>query len=173
MTLAVIEFVLVSFIAPVVPGAIPVPTATLNLLATPTITLLAPLTEGEGLQATVISTTPEPTNIPGCIPGQIEIISPRNGQEVSGVIAVTGTANIPNFGFFKFEVKRPDETIWLTIQAGNAPVTAGKLGDWDTSRLTPGDYQLALVIVDNQGQASAPCAIQVRVGLAPQATSGP
>lgn len=173
LTLVVIEFVLVSFIAPAVPGAIPLPTATLNILATPTITLPASLTEGGALQPTVISTAPVPTNIPGCVPGQIGIISPQNGQEVSGVVAVTGTANIPNFGFFKFEIKRPDETIWLTIQAGNTPITAGKLGDWDTSRLTPGDYQLALVVVDNQGQSSAPCAIQVRVGLAPQASPGP
>ena len=41
LTMAVTEFVLVSFIAPAVPGAIPLPTPTLDLLATPTITLPA------------------------------------------------------------------------------------------------------------------------------------
>ena len=88
---------------------------------------------------------------------------PQAGEEVSGIVPVVGTADLPNFGFYKFEIKRPSETIWLTIQAGNTPVQGGKLGDWDTTRLSPGDYQLGLVVVDNQAQASEPCVIQVRV----------
>jgi len=173
LTMAVTEFVLVSFIAPAVPGAIPLPTTTLDLLATPTITLPA-TTPQSNIPEEVAGSTPVSTPLnPGCFPGQIEITSPQNGQEVSGVVAVMGTANIPNFGFFKFEIKRPDETIWLTIQAGNAAVIAGKLGDWDTSRLTPGEYDLSLVVVDNQAGASMPCIIRVRVNKAPEATSAP
>ena len=60
-------------------------------------------------------------------------------------------------------VKRPDETVWLTIQAGNSIVRNDKLGDWDTSRLVPGEYQLGLVVVDNQAQAFPACIIQVSV----------
>jgi hypothetical protein len=101
------------------------------------------------------------------------IIFPESGSEVSGVIEVVGTADIPNFGFYKFEIKRPDETVWLTIQAGNTNVRSGKLGDWDTTRLTPGEYQLALVVVDNQAKASEPCVVQLRVGLPPEITPGP
>jgi len=107
------------------------------------------------------------------VPGQINIIIPANGEEVQGIIPVVGSANIPNFGFYKFEIKRPDEAQWLTIQAGNVPVENGKLGDWDTSRLTPGEYQLALVVVDNQAEASEPCIIQLRVALTPELTPGP
>jgi hypothetical protein len=172
LTMAITEFVLVSFIAPTIPGAIPILTPTLDLLASPTTTLSAG-TPGPGAQA--ITNAPTPTGLPlnnGCIPGQIEILSPENSKEVSGLIPVIGTADIPNFGFYKFEIKHPDESVWLTIQAGNATVRSGKLGDWDTSRLSPGDYQLGLVVVDNQAKSSAPCVVQLRVAL-PQATAAP
>jgi len=47
LAMAISEFVLVSFIAPSVPGAIPLPTPTLDLLASPTTTL-PPTTPGAG-----------------------------------------------------------------------------------------------------------------------------
>ena len=46
-------------------------------------------------------------------------------------------------------------------------MTAGPLGQWDTGTLAPGDYQLRLVVSDNQGQALPACVITVRVS--PQA----
>ena len=84
--------------------------------------------------------------------------------------SILGTADIPNFGHYKFEIKRPDETIWLTIQAGNTVVRDDNLGDWDTSRLIPGDYQLGLVVVDSQAQAAPACIVQIRVIRSPEDT---
>jgi hypothetical protein len=173
LTMAVTEFVLVSFVAPAVPGAIPLPTATLDMLATPSITLPASTQGNNSNQATGVPIFQGIAPVSGCLPGQIEISIPKNGEEVSGVVALIGTANIPNFGFYKFEIKRPDETVWLTIQAGNEPRQNNKLGDWDTSRLSPGEYQLALVVVDNQAKASQPCVIQLRVGKTVPTTPGP
>jgi hypothetical protein len=173
LTMAVAEFVLVSFIAPSVPGAIPLSTPTLDLLATPTFTLSPGTPEGTLNAASLTPTVVQQTEAAnGCIPGKIEITSPKNGQEVNGVVEVKGNANIPNFGFYKYEMKRPDEATWATIQAGNAIVqNGGKLGDWDTRRLSPGEYQLGLVIVDNQAQPSAHCVISVRVTQAQQTSS--
>ncbi len=65
------------------------------------------------------------------------------------------------------------KSVWLTIQAGNTAVVAGKLGDWDTGRLTPGEYSLGLVVVDNEANASEPCIILVRVFRAPEPTAVP
>jgi hypothetical protein len=166
LTLAMIEFVLVSFIAPAVPGAIPLPTPTLDLLATPTITLPAGEALPAGAPATLIpqnGAQPGFSPASGCLPGQITISIPKSGEEVSGVVPIVGTANIPDFGHYTFQIKRPDDPLWLTISAGNIPTTEGKLGDWDTTRLSPGDYQLALVVMDNQAKASPACIIQVRV----------
>ncbi len=182
LTLAVAEFVLVSFIAPSVPGAIPLFTPTIDLLATPTTTLpptsAEQLAEPTGEQATGV---PEPpTQIvlsgqEGCQPGSIEILSPSPGEEVSGVVPIMGSADIDNFGFYMFQMKHPEdpESAWLTLQAGNIAVTNGKLGDWDTRRLSPGEYQLALIVVDNQAQTLAPCIVQVRVTMTVEETPLP
>lgn len=173
LTMAIVEFVLVSFVAPAMPGAASLPTPTLNLLATATITLPAAIPQPVGTVVATPLLIPELQSGAGCIPGQIEITMPAAGEEVSGIVPIVGTADLPNFGFYKFEIKRPSETIWLTIQAYNAPVRNGKLGEWDTTRLSPGEYQLGLVVVDNQAQASEPCVIQVRVSRPIETPPGP
>jgi hypothetical protein len=174
LTMIVTEFIVVSFIAPSMSFPIVLPTSTLDLLATPESTLPPDALQGEATLSADATLQPEDLSAisSGCIAGQVQITIPQNGEELRGVIPVVGTANIPNFGFYKFEIKRPDETTWLTIQAGNAPVNEGKLGDWDTSRLSPGDYQLALVVVDNQAKSSTPCVVQVRVSSPPETTPG-
>ena len=99
----------------------------------------------------------------GCIPDQIDIISPQNGTTIQDIVEIIGSADIPNFGFYKFEMAAISDTSWLTIQAGDTITREGRLGFWDTTRLSPGDYGLRLVLTDNQGQSSLPCTIQVRV----------
>jgi len=165
IALTVSEFFLVSFVAPSMPGAIPLPTPTMDLLATTTSTL--PL-EAPAVSQTPFAITPTleataPSVGVGCIPGQIMITSPQDGSEIGGVVTITGTASIPNFGFFKLEMKRAEETNWLTILAGNEVKVDATLGAWNTSLLSPGDHQLSLVVTDNQGQSQAPCIVQVRV----------
>jgi hypothetical protein len=71
--------------------------------------------------------------------------------------------NISNFGFYKYEVAPQGSDTWATISAGRAIVNNGSLGRWDTTALTPGDYQLRLVVTDNQGQALQACVVPVRV----------
>jgi hypothetical protein len=166
LAMAITEFVLVSFIAPAVPGAIPLPTSTLNILATPTTTLLPSQPTGSALPELQVTTTNAPSEATvqtGCIPGQIEILAPLNGNEIGGVVQISGTVDIPNFGFYKLEMKRIEETNWLTILAGNEPKTNGLLGSWNTSLLSPGNHQLSLVAADNTGQSLPPCTIEVRV----------
>lgn len=165
LALSTTEFFLVSFIAPAVPGAVPLLTPTLDLLAT-TTTTLPPTTPGaaetplgtNSLQATTTQAAAE-----GCIPGQIAITSPQNGSEIGGVVVITGTASIPNFGFFKLEMKGATDSDWQTILAGNEAKLNSTLGAWNTSLRPPGDHQLSLVVTDNQGKSLPPCIIQVRV----------
>ena len=166
LAMAITEFVLVSFIAPAVPGAVPLLTPTLNLLATPTTTLpAATLPEGELLsaQTPAAPATSAPTAGDGCLPGELFISSPENGSEIGGIVTITGTVNIPNFGFYKLEMKNPQEANWLTILAGNEVRQEAALGSWNTSLLTAGDYQLGLVATDNQGRSLPPCIVQLRV----------
>ena len=157
------EFVFVSFIAPDVPGAFPLITSTLDLLATPTITLAAQESGTAVENQTAVPTPVLETAVTGCIPGQLEISEPADGSEVSGIVEVKGSASVQEFGFYKLEMKTTDQTDWLTILAGNETKQAASLGSWNTSLLTPGDYNLSLVIVDNKGQSLPACIIKVRV----------
>jgi hypothetical protein len=164
--MAVAVFVLVSFVAPSFPASNPLLTPTMDLLASPTTTLVGDAAEGE-------ITTPTPGEISltptievvgeGCVPGQIMLSEPVDGTEINGVIVVKGTADIQNFGFYKYELARAGEIAWLTIQAGRDIIQDGDLGQWDTRTLAPGDYMLRLVVTDNQGESIEPCVIRVHV----------
>lgn len=164
------EFMLVSFVAPAVPGAIPIPTSTLDLLATPTITLPPPtptLSETELAGGTAQPDgTPQAAALPDqsqCVAGKVMITDPKDGQEISDIVSLMGTASLPNFGFYKYEVARPGDSVWLTLGGGRNPVVDGKLGDWDTTTRVPGEYLLRLVVTDNEGNYLPACVIRVRV----------
>ncbi len=159
-------FMMVSFIVPSVPMANPLYTPTLDLLATATTTL-SPDSAGNELPQEIeaVETPPtiEPIGGEGCIPGQLMFVEPQDGAEVSGIVTLIGTVDYPNFGFYKYEVARPGDAIWLTIQAGREPKQESELGQWDTTALSPGEYLLRLVLTDNEGDSLEPCIIKVYV----------
>ncbi len=162
------EFVLVTFVAPLAPESSPLLTPTVDILATPTITLPAESAgdpvdgESEG--------TPEPTptldaRLGSCTAGQSEITAPIPGDQITGAVDIVGSASITSFGFYKLEVARADqETAWRTIQAGRNPVLNGVLvTGWDASTLQSGDYLLRLVVTDNKGNALPDCRVPIRI----------
>lgn len=148
-----------SFVIPGLPSDFFVATATLDFISTPTGTL-SPAMMTQFANAPV--GTPA-LNTVGCVPNQISLSFPQAGEEISGAIELTGTVNIPNFGFYKYEVAAAGSDTWATIAAGRETVNEGLLGRWDTTALTPGDYQLRLVVIDNQGSVLPACVIPVRV----------
>jgi hypothetical protein len=167
LVLAVAVFVMVTFIATSLPAQ--------ALLATPTLdlafTLDGTLTPDAAQTLTFASATPLPTvsiDPAACIPNKLIITSPAAGDSISGSVEVRGTVDIPDFGFYKFEVARAEEELWLTIQAGRTVVHDGVLVEgWDTSRLPVGNYVLQLIATDNNGKELAPCRVPVQIG-APQ-----
>jgi hypothetical protein len=175
--LAAVEFVVVSFIIPIVPDASPLLlTPTLDVLATPTTTLLPTTPTAIGTPGSDDTLSASGTTAPlaagtqtvSCNPETINISSPAAGSGVSGVVEIQGTADVPNFGFYKFEFSSPGQPNWQAILAWTSPKRNDSLGQWDTSRLQEGLYLLRLVVTDNQGQAQPPCVIQVSVMKPPQ-----
>jgi hypothetical protein len=154
------EFFLASFVIPGLPAEYFISTPTLDLIATPTGTLSPEMMTQFAAAASPIAVNPDTS---GCVPDQLIITSPKSGAEVTGAIELAGTVNIPNFGFYKYEVAPRGSDTWATISAGREVVVSGKIGTWDTSALTPGDYQLRVVATDNQGQSMPACIIPVRV----------
>lgn len=160
--MAVAEFTVVTFVAPTLPGANLLPTATLDLLATPTTTLPAPIQNPDQTQG--ITPTPgEVAAAEGCTVGQVNLTYPLNGTRVSGNITVRGTADVVNFGFYTLQIAYPGDASWVPIQVGQQPVKNDTLSIWDTSSLTPGEYMLRLVVTDNVPNELPACTIQVTV----------
>ncbi|RPJ28542.1 MAG: hypothetical protein EHM33_04105 [Chloroflexi bacterium] len=154
------EFFIATFIAPSLPASDILATPTLDLLLTPPGTL----SPADATQAALSPVTQEvPSGMSGCIPDQIMILSPEPGEIISGTVGITGTANVPNFAFYKYEIARLGTQEWATISADRDPKQNEELGEWNTTSLTNGEYFLRLVITDNVGVALEPCVIAVRV----------
>ncbi len=151
------EFFMATFVIPGLPSKIFLTTPTLDLISTPTGTLSAAMmTQFANPQQTAAP------NAAGCTP-QVMLTSPTAGEEVKGTVELIGTVNTPNFGFYKYEVARQGTDTWATISADRNIVNNGLLGRWNTTALTPGDYQLRLVVTDNQGKMLPPCVVPIRV----------
>lgn len=164
LVIAVGTFILVTFVATSLPAQ--------DLLATPTLDLSASMntTITPSGEASLATATPLPTvsvDAATCVPAQLIITEPAAGDSISGSVEVRGTVDVPDFGFYKFEVARAEEELWLTIQAGRTVIRDGVLVEnWDTSRLPSGNYVLQLVVADSGGQELPPCRIPVRIETA-------
>jgi hypothetical protein len=153
------EFLIASFIIPGLPSEVFLTTPTLDLISTPTGTLSVEM-------MTQFANFPPQTavaNMIGCTPNQIMLTSPEAGDEIKGTVELIGTVNIPNFAFYKYEVARLGSDTWATISADRNTVNNGLVGRWNTTALTPGDYQLRLVVTDNQGVVLPACVVPVRI----------
>ena len=154
------EFFIATFVAPSLPASDILTTPTLDLLAAPPATL----SPEDATQAALSPVTQAaPSGMSGCIPDQIMISSPKPGDVVQGSIEITGTADVPNFGFYKYEIAPLGTQSWATISADRNPKKDVTLGTWNTAALTNGEYFLRLVITDNVGVSLEPCVIAVRV----------
>jgi len=156
------NFILVSVASIRVPG--------ISRVATPTINLeLA--NESSSENAELMQVTPDIPQqtqtaiaLTGCIPNELEWISPRPGDEVSGSVELKGTVNVPNLGFYKYEFRSQGDESWTPISAGNRPIIEEAFGgNWNTDLLEPGIYVLRLMVSDNQNNLLKPCEIEVRV----------
>ena len=154
------EFYIATFIAPALPASDLATTPTLDLLASPQSTLV-PIDSTQAALAPV--TEPVQNGMSGCVADQIMITSPKSGAVVTAVVDLIGTADAPNFGFYKYEIAPVGTQNWATVSAEREPKKDELLGKWNTLSLGNGDYFLRLVITDNVGNSLEPCVIAVRV----------
>lgn len=163
---AITEFILVSIVYPDFPNTQALSTPTLDILATPTITL-APAPE-ETPTVDEFAPTLDVSDEGGCVPGQVEWTYPTDGETLQGEVILRGTVNVPNLGFYQYEYTQPGSTNWTTIAAGELPIIDQPMGGegsgrWDTTSLTPGDYILRLVVRDNANNLFPACSVSTRI----------
>jgi hypothetical protein len=155
------EFSFVTFASVKYPN-IQMPTPTVSLEATPTLSILG----GVEAQTVVPGTTLAQSALSseGCKSGSIDWSNPRPGTEVRSQVDLVGTVNVPNLGYYKLEFRPLNSTTWQTISGADTTVVNDGLGaKWNIADLTPGDYELGLTVLDNQNVAYPDCIIIVHV----------
>ena len=152
----------------VVPSPTPVPTA--SPTRTPTQTPLPTASPTRIPTQTPLPTasptrTPARTAVPTpmCPNPSARITSPQSGATLQGTVQIQGSANMDLFAYYKFEIWLDGAQVWGFMASFEKPVINGVLMNWDTTTVTPGDYRLRLVVVDQTGNYLEPCGIQVTV----------
>jgi hypothetical protein len=164
-----------------VPGdtlvATPVPTPTRLVLVPPTEVPVTPTPTRTPIPTrprptapppTPTATTPTPPPPPPCPRPDICISSPGPNAIISGQVTVRGTANIPDFQFYKVEYGLGEEPLqWNSIgDVRRERVVDGTLVVWDTSGYPEGPYRLRLTVVELSSNFPPP--FEVRVVIQPQ-----
>ena len=108
--------------------------------------------------------TPQPLNPPPkCPDPNARITSPRMGDWISGVVPFKGSANVPDFQYYRFEYRLAGEEEWRFLVRLDQPVAKGTLMEWHTHTVPRGEYELRLTVIDRSGNYHEPCVVKVRV----------
>lgn len=141
------------------PTPLPEETAQVEVTATPTPTR-TPWPTATPQPLPTATPTPAP---PPCPDPNVCITWPTNNARLSGVVTIRGTAQHPNFQFYKIEHgigENPEA--WHSINdVVYTPVNNGVLMVFDSRALPNGVYWLRLTVVDITGNYPPP--YQVRV----------
>ncbi len=121
------------------------------------------------------STGPLVVDSSGCDNPSLTLTAPGRGERIaSAAYEVRGTANTPNFAFYRIEISNAATSgAWVTLAVGRDPIVNGRLGSFSTEPYQPGEYAFRLSVVDNLGQISVPCVIVVTLGPAPTTPVAP
>ena len=166
--MALVIFILNSFVIPAMPRLHPVYTPTIDVLTTETATLAPTLAESgtpgtpQVVKGVSLTATPTPSS-EGCVHNQLEWSSPQPGDELSGTVTLKGTVNILNSGFYKYEFSSTGSNKWTTIAAGSGVIKNDELGHWNTTPYASGDYLLRLVVADNNNKLLPACIVPVKI----------
>lgn len=132
------------------------------------------------LPTPTLTPTPVGTIIPNapaadCPDPNVTLQIPANGMIVFEPLSVIGTADAPNFAFYRFELNgEATFSSWATIGVdGTNPVRErGVLGQFSPSFYTPGEYRFRVTVFDITGTQVGACAVTINIS-APIPTATP
>src|SRR5258707_6460784 len=87
-------------------------------------------------------------------PNSAKITSPKDGDPLFGLVTIQGTASNPNMQRFvlEFDLQDTGSEQWFPIAGPiTQQVTAGILGQWNTTAVPDGRYQIRLRVVLRDG----------------------
>ncbi|MGB3714118.1 MAG: hypothetical protein WA996_06780 [Candidatus Promineifilaceae bacterium] len=148
--------------------------STATLAIAPTVTLVSDV-QGNGVgvndspgdSPTEVSTeTAFPDVVIGdCVP-DVAISAPPSGVSISGEVAIFGTANPDNFGYYDIEILGPATGgRWISIfdALRREPLIDDILATIDVAGLENGSYLLRLLVMNTESVEAGQCIIQVEV----------
>lgn len=106
------------------------------------------------------------SNAGTCPDPRLRILTPLNGQAYASgaIIQLIGTAEYPGARRYQTEYRLVGSETWALIDRLRDDTRLGRLANWATTDLPPGDYELRLSPVDLNNirlADSAPCAVNV------------
>ena len=123
----------------------------------------SPVTDLTPIPDTPTPGGPTPTPFVDCTV-DLNISQPTNGSVVAEVINFTGTANTPNFAYYRLEANGPEtEGTWASLLGRDIdqPIRDNFIGNVNLSQWGNGPYLIRLTTVDQAGFVTGQCVIQV------------
>jgi len=106
-------------------------------------------------------------------PPRVEIVRPRDGDIIEGIVPVHGSARMGDLDHFEVQYGSGDNPFsWNEVARQGFALVDAVLGAWDTRQLVNGLYSLRVVVFDHRGNAAASPAVRVRV-VNPTPTTSP
>jgi hypothetical protein len=102
--------------------------------------------------------------------GVVAIDQPNEGEALRGSVEISGTADISGFAVadLSFAYEGDTTDTWFTLVEIDRPITGSRLGTWDTTAISDGDYRLRLQVRSQAGSLlQAVIHVQVRNYTAP------
>lgn len=119
-----------------------------------------PVTPSPGAGATL------PPRVASCAPSA-NILEPRNGTQVRGILNVFGNADTPDFGSYELEISGPQTNgRWASLLGRSIPQTVreGFLGgNINLTQWQSGAYLVRLTVADDQGNITHQCAVDINL----------
>jgi LysM repeat protein len=137
-----------------------VPPVTPRALPTAAPTTAAPRMTGQ--TAGVVPTGTQTATDGACSNPDSTISAPPVGSVLSGVVEFRGSALLPNFRFYKLEIREEGASTaadFITFYTGEQQVDDGLLLNFDTRAWPNGQYWIRLVVVDDTGNYPERCSI--------------
>ena len=137
-----------------------------TITTTPTPTQTRPARPPRPTETPDLTITETPVVSPASCPEpSVRITSPGTNQAVQGNMPIRGTANWPDFDYYKIEVGQgPNPGQWTVVgQLHQTPVVGGVLETFNSDAYPAGRWTLRLVVVDKTGNYPEPCRVTVSV----------
>ncbi len=132
--------------------------------------------DGPGLFRTPVPTNtpvgtilPEAPEIVGCPQDSAWLYIPANGQLLFEATTIIGTANIADFAFYRFEIRRAEPGAEFAPIGGDytVPVVNGPLGEILPFNFPEGEYRFRLSVFDNTNMLRSLCEITIHISEPP------